>query len=54
MGNFKEHGVNIDDDYFDKIIKSIDMNNDGNVTFEEFEIHMMKMIENLNKKEGDN
>ena len=47
MGEFKEKGVVLDDGYFDKIIKSIDINNDGYVTFAEFEIHMMKMVDKL-------
>ena len=44
-GDFKEKGVELDDKYFDKIIKSIDINSDGEVTLDEFEIHMMKMVE---------
>ena len=51
MGDFKEEGVELDDKYFDKIIKSIDMNSDGKITFNEFEIHMMKMVEKMPQAE---
>ena len=51
MGDFQAQGVGLEDAFYDKIIKSIDINNDGFVTFEEFEIHMMKMVEKMNLKE---
>ena len=47
MGDLRSNGVEIDDKFFEKIIKSIDINNEGFVRFEEFEIHMMKMVENM-------
>ena len=47
MGELKSNGVEVDDEFFDRIIKSIDMNNEGFVRFDEFEIHMMKMVENM-------
>ena len=50
MGDFKEKGIEIESGYFEKIIKSIDINNDGYVTYDEFEIHMMKMVANLDKE----
>ena len=49
MGDLKDKGVDLEEGFFEKIIKSIDINNDGYVTYDEFEIHMMKMVENLNK-----
>ena len=47
MGELKSNGVEVDDEFFERIIKSIDMNNEGFVRFDEFEIHMMKMVENM-------
>lgn len=47
LGEFKEQGIELEQGFFDKIIKSIDINNDGQVSFDEFELHMMKMVENL-------
>ena len=39
--------MDVDDKFFEKIIKNIDIHNEGFVTFAEFEIHMMRMVENL-------
>jgi len=49
ISDFKDKGVEIDDAYFEKIIKSIDLDGDGLVTFADFEVHMMKMVEDMDK-----
>ena len=48
MGDLKSSGVEVGDKFFERIIRSIDIHNEGFVTFEEFEMHMMKMVEPLN------
>ena len=45
MGIMNIQGVPIDNKFYDKILKSIDSNNDGYVEFAEFEHHMMKMVD---------
>ena len=48
--SFKAHNVDVPDDFFEKIVESLDENKDGKVTFEEFQAHMMKMVdEHANK-----
>merc|ERR1712110_168063 len=39
MGDYTAAGVAVEEEYFDKIIQSIDENGDGKVTYEEFEAH---------------
>ena len=41
----QKQGVKIEDKFFESIVKSIDADNDGKVIYEEFERHMLKMVE---------
>ena len=47
-GNLSElgsHGVGVNNEFWEKLLSEIDTNNDGAITFDEFEEYMLKLIE---------
>ena len=45
LAELKAHGVTVNDQFWIDLVSEIDLNNDGEVDFQEFEIYMMQLIE---------